>query len=452
MTDSTHKEFDFIVIGGGSGGIAAARRAAGLGARTALIESGRIGGTCVNVGCVPKKVMWHAAHLAHTLEDAGDYGFDLDVKPFNWNGLKQRRDAYINRLNGIYDRNLESSAVSRFDGHARLENANIVRIGDQKLTASHILISTGGRPMMGEVPGAEIGITSDGFFELDELPKRVLVIGAGYIATELAGVLKSLGSDVTMLLRKEFLLRSFDCTLRDMVMEEMQADGINILTHFKLSGITQDKSIAVDSEQGTQISGFDCLLWAIGRRPNSDDIGLDKAGVDTDSRGFITIDKYQNTTVDGIYAVGDVTARPALTPVAIAAGRRLADRLFDGQQEAHLDYTNIPSVVFSHPPIGTVGMTEDEAVDVYGHDDLKIYQSRFTNLYYGVTNRKSPSVVKLITQGSDERIVGCHVIGEGADEMIQGFAVAVKMGACKADFDNTVAIHPTAAEELVTLR
>ncbi len=447
------EEFDFIVIGGGSGGIASARRAAAHGARTALIEGGRIGGTCVNVGCVPKKVMWHAAHFADSLQDAADYGFDLSRDGFDWNRLKLRRDRYIERLNGIYDRNLELSGVTRFNGHGRLASAASVAVDGATLRAPHILISAGGYPMVPELPGAELGITSDGFFELERQPRRVLVVGAGYIATELAGVLHGLGTEVTMLLRKELLLRGFDSTLRETVVEEMQGAGINILTCVHLAEVRQqDDGLAVVSRDGMTVSGFDCLIWAIGRAPNTRSLGLDTAGVQTDEAGFIATDEYQDTNVTGIHAVGDVTGRAALTPVAIAAGRRLADRLFGGAEGARLDYENIPSVVFSHPPIGTVGLTEDEARERYGHDGIKVYQSRFTNLYYGVASRRSPSVVKLVTAGAEERVVGCHMVGDAADEVIQGFAVAVKMGALKRDLDNTVAIHPTAAEELVTLR
>ncbi len=446
------EKFDFIVIGGGSGGIAAARRAAGHGARTALVESGRIGGTCVNVGCVPKKVMWHAAHIAENLPHARDYGFDVRNDGFDWLSLKRRRDAYIERLNGIYDRNLASSGVVRIDAHARLTDTRTVVADERVLEADHVLIATGGRPTVPSVPGADHGMTSDGFFELESLPRRALVVGAGYIATELAGVLHSLGAEVTMLLRKEMLLRQFDNTLRETVMEEMQAAGISILTQFSIAEVNRDDSIEVVSAAGMRVSGFDCLLWAVGREPNTDRLGLDEAGVETDRDGFVVTDAYQDTSVEGIHAVGDVTGRTALTPVAIAAGRRLADRLFGGDSDARLDYEDIPSVVFSHPPIGTVGMTEEAACERFGHDGVKVYQSRFTNLFYGVCERKSPSVVKLVTEGANERIVGCHVVGDAADEIIQGFAVAVKMGARKADFDNTVAIHPTAAEELVTLR
>ena len=449
---STH--FDFLVIGGGSGGIAGARRAAQYGARVALIEAGPLGGTCVNVGCVPKKIMWNAAHFADALAISQDYGFKLPEAEFNWASFKTTRDAYVERLNGIYLRNLDGSGVDLFQGWASFESSHEVRVGDTLLSADHILIATGGRPTIPDLPGAELGITSDGFFELTEQPKRPLVIGAGYIATELAGVLHSLGSDVTMLLRKDILLRGFDATLREAVMDEMQSAGVNILTCIQMESIGREDNgrLAVQRQDGEVISGFDCVLFAIGRDPVTDNIGLEHTGLETDPAGFIPTDEWQNTAVSGLYAVGDVTGRQALTPVAIAAARRLSDRLFGGQNQAKLDYENIPTVVFSHPPIGTVGLTEDEAKSRYGEDGVKVYQNRFTDMYYAVTPQRVPTTVKLVVTGSEEKIVGCHVVGRAADEMIQGFAVAVKMGATKADFDNTVAIHPTAAEELVTLR
>lgn len=448
------KNFDFLVLGGGSGGIASARRAAAHGAKTALIEAARIGGTCVNVGCVPKKVMWNTAHLADLIGDAPDYGFDITRGAFDWSVVKASRDKYVERLNGIYHRNLDISGVTEFEGWGRFVDPHTIRVGDDEITARHILIATGGQPIVPDVPGAELGITSDGFFELNALPARALIIGAGYIATEFAGVLNSLGSSVTMLLRKETLLRGFDSTLRETVMDEMQAAGINIMTCVELSALSQDGThhLAYETSEGDRVGGFDTIIWAVGRRPNTSGLELEKAGLAPDNEGYLRTDEFQNTPVDGIYAVGDVTGRQALTPVAIAAGRRLADRLFGNQPDARLDYSNIPSVVFSHPPIGTVGMTEDEASATYGHDSIKVYQSRFTNMYYAVTQRRLPTVVKLVTAGAKEKIVGCHVVGDMADEIIQGFAVAVKMGATKADFDNTVAIHPTTAEELVTLR
>ncbi len=448
-----NSSFDFIVIGAGSGGIATARRAAAHGAKTLVIEAGPLGGTCVNVGCVPKKVMWNAAHISENLKLATDYGFDVTMGGHDWQQLKTRRDAYISRLNDIYSRNLDLSGVTLIEGHAHFIDDHTVRVADKSYTAPHVLIATGGRPWVPDLPGADLGITSDGFFDLPSLPKRTLVIGAGYIATELAGVLNHLGSDVTILLRKQQLLRTFDATLREVLMEEMISSGVNIMTQIQLASLERETSntIAAVYGDGLRMGGFESVVWAIGRLPNSDKIDINKTSIRTDQRGYIPTDDYQNTNISGVYAVGDVTGRAPLTPVAIAAGRKLADRVFNGQADAKIDYHTIPTVVFSHPPIGTVGLTEEEASEEYGHQALKIYESRFINMLYAVSERKSPTVVKLVCVGDQEKVVGCHVIGDGADEMMQGFAVAIKMGATKSDLDQTIAIHPTAAEELVTL-
>jgi len=446
------EQYDYIVVGGGSGGIASARRAAAHGARVLLVEANRMGGTCVNVGCVPKKVMWTTSTIAEKLTDAAGYGFDIGDVGFEWSRIKRARDAYIARLNSIYHKNLDNSGVDKIEGFARFESPHTITVKGNTYTAEHVLVATGGRPIVPPIPGAELGITSDGFFELEELPRKAVTVGAGYIAVELAGVLHSLGSDVTMVLRYDAFLRSFDATLRDTLMEVAESSGIGFQRRSRVTALEKTGAgIEVRLDNDEVIAGVDCVLWAIGRAPNTEELGLGHTGVDTDDQGFIPTDAYQNTNVDGIYAVGDVTGRTALTPVAIAAGRRLADRLFGGQPDAALDYENIPSVVFSHPPIGTVGLTEDEARERFGEEEIKVYSARFTNMYYAVLDHKLPTAVKLVTRGQEERIVGCHVIGEAADEMIQGFAVAVKMGARKADFDNTVAIHPTAAEELVTL-
>ncbi|MEA3292085.1 MAG: glutathione-disulfide reductase [Pseudomonadota bacterium] len=446
--------FDLIVIGGGSGGLAAARRAAGHGAKTAIIEAGALGGTCVNVGCVPKKVMWNASHIAEMMELGKDYGFQLGERSFDWSALKRGRDAYVERLNGIYQRNLDQAGITLIEGWAHFRDRNRVEVNGATFTADHILVASGGRPSVPDLPGAELGITSDGFFELDEQPGHALVIGAGYIATELAGVLNALGSEVTVLLRKQQLLRRFDATLRDTVMEEMHRRGVNFLHCAHLRELFREPNdrIGLRRADGEEIRGFDSVIWAVGRQPNSNGLQLEKAGIETDEQGYIPTDPYQNTAAPGIYAVGDVTHREQLTPVAIAAGRHLADRLFGGKPDARLDYETIPTVVFSHPPIGTVGLTELEAEDLYGHDNVKVYQSRFIDMLHAPSKERPPTVVKLVTVGEGEKIVGCHMVGESADEIIQGFAVAVKMGATKADFDNTVAIHPTASEELVTLR
>lgn len=444
--------FDFLAIGGGSGGIAAANRAARYGAKCAVIEKARLGGACVNVGCVPKKVMWNGAALAHALEHAEDYGFELTGHEFHWPKLKQARDSYIQNLNRHYQTTLEDNKVSFVHGSARFVDAHTIEVDGERYTSEHILIATGGRPVVPEIPGAELGITSDGFFELEQRPKRVAIVGAGYIAVELAGMLNALGSEVSLLLRRGHFLDQFDAMLRETLMEEMLEDGIGILPRTQIIEVVRESGkLSLRCEDERNNPGFDTLIWAIGRAPNTENLNLEAAGIIPDKQGYVRTDEYQNTGVAGIYAVGDVSGRVALTPVAIAAGRRLSDRLFGGKPDSHLDYTNIPSVIFSHPPIATIGMSETQARDIHG-DAVKIYQTRFTPMFHAFTQRKVKTAMRLITAGIDEKIIGCHIIGHGADEMMQGFAVAIRMGATKADFDNTVAIHPTSAEELVTLR
>jgi len=447
------KHYDLIAIGGGSGGIAVAIRAAKYGAKCAVIEAGKLGGTCVNRGCVPKKIMWHAADIAHIQHNAPDYGFETTVSTVDWVQLKISRDNYLARLNTIYRANLDDSHVDIIEGLAHFEDENTLSVSGDEYTADHIVIATGGKPTLPALSGTELGITSDGFFELDKQPERVAIVGAGYIAVELAGRLNSLGSDLTLLLLRQHFLWRFDVMIRESLMEAMQDDGVNIATSISLDSIEReaDGSLTLIARHGHRLMGFDVLIWAIGREANITTLNLAMAGVAVDANGYIITDDFQNTNVEGVYALGDVTARAALTPVAIAAGRRLAERLFGNIPESRLDYENIPTVVFSHPVVGSVGLTEDEARDLHG-DAVKVYHSRFTPLYHAITARKIRSSMKLVTVGTEERVVGCHVVGMGADEMLQGFAVAIKMGATKADFDNTVAIHPTSAEELVTLR
>jgi len=444
--------YDYLVIGGGSGGVATARRAAEYGARVVLIEASRLGGTCVNVGCVPKKVMWHAAQIGHILHDAANYGFELDARGLHWPTLKQRRDAYIERLNGIYANMLDKAGVEVVRGYARFVDANTVEVERQQLSARHIVIATGGRPTVPGIPGAELGITSDGFFELADQPAHVTVVGSGYIAVELAGALRGLGSEVTMLLRREHLLRPFDEMIRDELMTAMRDQGIDIITQTQVQRVQRADNGRLHlscSGQQTQLD-TDSLIWAIGREPNTEGLRLQQAGVEHDANGVITVDEWQNTNVDGIHAIGDIIGEAELTPVAIAAGRKLAARLFQHQADAKMDYSTIPTVVFSHPPIGTVGLTEAQAREQF--NDVHVYRTRFTAMYHALSEHKPKTSMKLVCAGEAESVVGCHIIGEGADEMLQGFAVAIKMGATKADFDNTVAIHPTSAEELVTMR
>ena len=450
----TESHFDFLAIGGGSGGIAAAVRAASYGARAAVVEHGRLGGTCVNVGCVPKKLMWYAASLAHTVGEYAGYGFDVSREGFRWPALKRARDAYVERLNGIYARRLDTEGILRYRDTASFVGARTVAVGDTRLSADHVVIATGGLPIVPLTPGAELGITSDGFFELEERPGRVVVAGSGYIAVELAGVLRALGSEVTMVLRRDRVLRAFDEMLGTELMLALDADGIEIRTETELTLIERDDSrntLTVRVSDGTSIDGVDSVLWAIGRRPNVASLDLAATGVDTSKGGAIVTNEFQETSIEGIYAIGDVTGRAALTPVAIAAGRRLADRLFGGQTDRRLSYDCIPSVIFTHPPIGTVGATEAQARSEHG-DAVKVYRTRFNSMYYAFSDHPRATAMKLVTLGDDERVIGCHVIGEGADEMMQGFAVAVRMGARKCDLDDTVAIHPTSAEELVTMR
>ena len=446
-------DYDFIVLGGGSGGLAAAQRAAEYGARVAVIEPARLGGTCVNVGCVPKKVLWNAAQLGRAFDDAGYYGFELTRQGHDWSVLKKGRDAYVARLNDIYRRNLEKKSIELIRSQGRFAGPNeIVISGGETLKAAHILIATGGFPTVPEVPGAELGITSDGFFELDAQPNRVAVIGSGYIAVELAGVFRALGSEVAQFIRYDGVLRAFEETLGRHLMEHMLESGIEMITGAVPSGVESKNGLILTTKDGRTFEGFDCLLWAIGRSPTTSGLELSLAGVQTDSGGYVVVDGYQNTSTDGIYAVGDVTGQAQLTPVAIAAGRRLADRVFNDQHERRLSYENIPTVVFSHPPVGTVGLSEAEARERYGYEAVRVYSSEFVPMYHALTEAKPKSAMKLVTVGDDERVVGWHVIGDGADEMLQGFAVAVSMGAAKSDLDDTVAIHPTSAEELVTMR
>lgn len=447
------RDYDLIVVGGGSGGLACAQRAASYGARTALVEMHRLGGTCVNLGCVPKKIMWNAAQIAGALHDAAGYGFQVSIGRHDWAQLKQRRDAYVERLNGIYERNLAAREVRLVRGQARLLDAHTLAVGGQRLSADAIVLATGGRPLIPQVPGATLGVSSDGFFEMAAPPARVAVVGAGYIAAELAGIFHALGCRTTLVMRHERILRHFDAMLGEGLMQIMRDEGIAVVTGAVPHALARDDEggLHLTSEDGRRFGPFDSLVWAVGRAPATFGMGLDAAGVELDAFGHVQVDAYQCTSVPHIYAIGDVTQHAGLTPVAIAAGRRLADRLFGGQSERRLDYENIPSVVFSHPPLGTVGLSEEQARERHG-DAVRVFTTGFVPMYHALTERKPRAQMKLVTVGEEQRIVGIHVLGAGSDEMLQGFAVALRMGARKRDFDDTVAIHPTSAEELVTMR
>ena len=448
------KEYDYIVIGGGSGGIASANRAAMHGAKVILFEGKEVGGTCVNVGCVPKKVMWYGAQVAETLHRyAGEYGFDVTINKFDFATLKANRQAYIDRIHGSYERGFDSNGVERVYEYARFVDPHTVEVAGERYTAPHILIATGGHALYPNIPGSEYGITSDGFFELDEVPKRTAVIGAGYIAVEVAGVLNALGSDTHLFVRKDRPLRTFDKDIVDVLVDEMAKSGPTLHTHANATEVVKNAadSLTISFDNGETIT-VDCLIWAIGRAANTSGFGLEKTGVKLTEKGTIYSDEFENTSVPGIYALGDVTGKLDLTPVAVKAGRQLSERLFNNKADAKLDYTDVATVVFSHPVIGSVGLTEEKAIAKYGAENIKVYKSSFTPMYTALGDNRQPSTMKLVTLGEDEKIIGLHGIGYGVDEMIQGFSVAIKMGATKADFDNTVAIHPTGSEEFVTMR
>lgn len=449
------------------------RRAASYGVKVAVIEEdGRLGGTCVNVGCVPKKLMWHAADVCEAVQAADEYGLrGVESKPFDWNYFAEKRDAYVRRLNGIYDRNLEKDGVTYISGRGKLTGPKEVEValrdadgkfGGQthRIQADHICIAVGGRPTIPsdkEVPGASLGIDSDGFFALREQPKRVAVVGAGYIAVELAGVFNTLGTETHILIRHDTFLRSFDPIIAETLQQHMSNTGLKVHQKTNIKKVEGEKGgpLTLHLDNGSTME-VDCLLWAIGRHPNTDYLGLDAAGVKTDSKaGFIVVDKYQQTNVEGITCIGDVAGKALLTPVAIAAGRRLSNRLYgpDGVRgKDFLDYENIPSVVFSHPTSGSVGLSEPDARKQYGDDQIKVYNSKFTAMYFGMLEHKQPTAYKLVCAGKEEKVVGVHIVGLGSDEIIQGVAIAVKMGATKKNFDDTVAVHPSSAEELVTMR
>ncbi len=424
---------------------------------------------------MPKKVTWNAASIADTLKDAQHYGFKFqETAPFDWTSFKHKRDAYVHRLNGIYERNLANDKVEYIHGRAHFLSSHEVEVvlddgSKSTIHAKKILIATGGHPNLPtNIPGYEHGITSDGFFELEKQPKRIAVIGAGYIAVEMAGMLHALGTDTHLFIRQDTFLRPFDPMIQEEVVREYERQGVKLYKRSSQSKVEPhaDKpgwfNLHYSSgNRGEGVLEVDTVLWAIGRSAEVEDLGLDKAGVkQQDHKGLIQVDSFQNTSVPHIHALGDVCGLVELTPVAIAAGRRLSDRLFGSQfkpelKDAKLDYTNVPSVVFAHPEVGSIGMTEPEAVEKFGKDGIKVYKSRFNPMLFAIMdeeNKGAPCAYKLICAGQEEKVVGLHIVGQGASEILQGFGVAIKMGARKRDFDSCVAIHPTSAEELVTMK
>jgi glutathione reductase (NADPH) len=451
------KECDYLVIGIGSGGIASGRRAAKHGAKVIAVESKRYGGTCVNVGCVPKKVTWNAAAIAETFRDAKSYGFHVSEQPsFDWPYFKNKRDAYVKRLNGIYENNLNKDEIEHFRGRAKFVAKNEVEIalddgGSQRVKAKHILIATGGRPKLPDIPGKELCIDSDGFFDLEQQPKSIATSGAGYIGVEMTGMLHALGTKTHFFIRGQKLLRTFDPMVQDAVTKEYERQGINL---YKGSQITKVEDIGngmkrvtyqeTESKKESTVE-VEVVLFATGRVPEIEDLHIKDLGIKLNDKNHIVTDDFQNTSLENVYAIGDVCDRGfELTPVAIAAGRRLSDRLFGGKKDARLDYTNIPSVVFAHPEIGSIGLTEPEAREKYG-DAVKIYKSEFTGMYFAMMDpeEKQPTAYKIVCAGPEEKVVGLHILGAGSAEILQGFGVAIKMGATKQDFDNCVVSAPS---------
>jgi len=446
------QHYDLIVIGGGSGGLAVAERAAEYGRKVAIIETRRLGGTCVNNGCVPKKVMWYAASLAHAVDDAGSFGIPARRDKTEWMKLVAGRDAYINNINQYWNDYVDHSGIDVIEGYATFVDQHTVQVNGNRYSADHIVIATGGQPVVPPVPGAELGITSDEFFMLQEQPERVAIIGGGYIGVELSGMLNALGSKVTLVTMENRILELFDPMISTVLEKEMRHQGIDIYQDVQAAQLHHDaEGITLTAVDGTAFSGFDTVIWAVGRRPLTQGLNLEAAGIEVAPNGVIPVDEYENTGVPGIYAIGDITGKLALTPVAIAAGRRLAERLFNNQPESKVDYDNVPSVVFSHPTAGTIGLTENDARQRYG-DEVTVYNSDFIPMRYALSKQGVSTAMKLVCAGQEQRVVGIHIVGDNADEMLQGFAVAVKMGATKADFDNTIALHPTSAEELVTMK
>ncbi|WP_169569052.1 glutathione-disulfide reductase [Sneathiella limimaris] len=442
-------DYDLFVIGAGSGGVRASRISSSFGAKVAIAEEYRVGGTCVIRGCVPKKLFVYASHFSEDFEDAANYGWSVGKATHDWKTMIKNKDAEIDRLNGIYYSILSNNNVELFENRAELIDAHTVKLGERTVTAKYILIATGGTPVMPEVEGIEYAISSNEAFHLEEMPKRVVVVGGGYIAVEFAGIFNGLGADVIQLYRGEQILRGFDHHVQQMVADEITKKGIDLRTHANPAKIEKTTDgLKITLEDGGVIEA-DAIMYATGRRPNTAGMGLENVGVDLKPNGAVVVDEYSKTSVDNIYAIGDVTDRVALTPVAIHEGMAFAETVFAGKPRA-FDHSNVPSAVFSQPPVGTVGLTEAEAREKYG--DVDIYKSEFRPMKQTITLGSERAMCKLIVHPETDKVLGVHVVGADAGEIIQGFGVAVKMGATKEQFDATVGVHPTLAEELVTMR
>jgi len=449
-------DFDLFVIGAGSGGIATARRAAQYGAKVGIVESDRLGGTCVNRGCVPKKLMVYAAHFPAGFEESAGYGWTVGSSSFNWTKMINAVNGEVDRLNGIYQRMLDNSNVKVYRGYGTFIDCHTIEIGDQKVTADKILIAVGGRPVKpNDVPGIEHAITSREIFNLKEQPKRIVIIGGGYIGVEFACILNGLGTEVTMVLRGEKILRGFDDDLRSEIQEGMERHGIRILNNIPQLAIAKKDTglkITVATNDGAEevIIADAASLAATGRQPFLKNLGLENTQVEV-IKGAVVVDQYNKTAEDNIYAVGDCTDRINLTPVAINEGRAFADTHFGGKPR-QMSYENIATAIFSLPEAATVGLTEAEACDKYGEEAIKVYRTKFRPMYYTLPDKQEKTMMKLIVDTNTDKVLGAHMVGDSAAEIIQGIAIAIKMGATKADFDATVGIHPSSAEEFVTMR
>ncbi|MFQ5959190.1 MAG: glutathione-disulfide reductase [Alphaproteobacteria bacterium] len=442
-------DYDYFVIGGGSGGVRSARIAATYGAKVAVAEERYLGGTCVNVGCVPKKLLVYAAHFAEDFEDAAGFGWSVGECAFDWSRLIANKNTEIERLNGIYRRMLEGAGVEIIEGHARLTDRHTVAIGERSCTAKYILVATGGWPAVPKVPGAEHAITSNEAFFLDKLPEQVIVVGGGYVAVEFAGIFHGLGADVVQLYRGPLFLRGFDDDVRMTLADEMTKKGIDVRFNANIAKIEKaDGSLRAMLDDGATLAA-DAIMYATGRRPNSARIGLEEAGVEVNDKGAVIVDAYSRSSVDNIYAVGDLTDRVNLTPVAIREGHLVAETLFN-DNPTKPDHTNVPSAVFSQPSIGSVGLTEARARERFGAVD--VYRSTFKPMKHTLSGRDERTMMKLVVEPASDRVVGVHMVGPEAGEIIQGIGIAVKCGATKAQFDATIGIHPTSAEEFVTMR
>lgn len=442
-------DYDLFVIGAGSGGVRAARFAAGFGAKVAVAEERHLGGTCVNIGCVPKKLMVYASHFSEDFEDAAGYGWSVGERRFDWSKLIANKNSEIGRLNGIYERLLTNSGVEIVEGTAAIEDAHTVVVAGREIRARYILIATGGLPSRPREPGQELGIVSDDVFYLDRQPERIIVAGGGYIAVEFAGVFAGLSSEVTQLYRGDLFLRGFDDDLRRGLAEEMAKKGVDLRFRTIIDKTEKTSNGLLAHLSSGDTLEVDEILYAIGRRPNIAGLGLERAGVALGDSGGVKVDGFYRTSVPSIFAIGDVIDRVQLTPVALAEGMVVARHLFAGQ-DTEVDYAQIPTAVFSQPPLATVGLTEAQAREAYGAVD--IYRSRFTPMKHTMTGRDEKTLMKLVVARDSQKVVGAHMLGQDGPEIIQGIGIALKAGATKADFDRTIGIDPTAAEEFVTMR